>query len=513
MSATGDQSGRRSQLSDLRQRINSLEAQAAGLDLAQVLTRGFAGEIRYWSLGMERLYGFSAPEAIGRISHELLRTEFPRSLADFERELLEREQWTGELHHRRRDGQDVVVVSHQTLLRDIGATPLVTEVNNDITEAWRARQARQYLASIIESSNDAIIGKTLEGLVTAWNRAAEEMFGYRADEMLGRSITMLSPPDRMHEEPMILGLLRRGERLRQFETVRLHKDGSEIAVALTISPIRDVSGTIIGASKIARDITAERRSLAHINQLQSELAHVGRLSTMGQMAAAIAHELNQPLTAVGNYAGALGRMLLNPERIDADRARGIVERIRQQTLRAGEVIRRLREHVAKRGTSRRLEDVNGVVKEAVELGLIGMLHRGVPTSIELDPAAGTATVDRIQIGQVIVNLMRNAFEAMEQSETRELKVSTRSRPGAAEIVVADTGPGIAPEVAERLLQPFVTSKSTGLGLGLSICRELVEAHGGRLAVTSGVPSGTTFVITLPTAQETRDVGVQIISTP
>jgi two-component system, LuxR family, sensor kinase FixL len=497
MNEAGSRSGRNSELQELRQRISSLEAEAAGMSLAQVLTRSFAGEIRYWSHGMERLYGFTPAEALGRISHDLLRTEFPRSRGDVDTELLERGEWTGELRQRRRDGQEIVVVSHQSLQPDAaGATPLVTEVNNDITEMRRGHEARQYLASIVESSEDAIVGKTLEGVVTAWNGAAEGMFGYSAGEMIGQPISRLLPPDRVHEEAMILDRLRRGERLRQYETVRLRKDGGEIAVSLTISPILDRSGAIIGASKIVRDITAERRSQSHIQELQAELAHVARLTTMGQMASAIAHELNQPLTAVGNYASALGRVLANPNE-DPDRARVIVDRIRQQTTRAGAVIRRLREHVAKRNSTRQREDVNGVVKEAVELGLVGTQYRGVHTAIELDAAVGPAMLDRIQIGQVIINLVRNAVEAMEAGNTRKLTVSTRAVPGMVEIAVTDTGPGIAPEVAERLFQPFVTSKATGLGLGLSICRELVEAHQGRLSVASGATGGTVFVITLP----------------
>ena len=178
-------------------------------------------------------------------------------------------------------------------------------------------------------------------------RAAQAMFGYSAAEMIGQPITLLLPPDRVDEEAMILDRLRRGERLRHYETVRVRKDGTEFAVALTISPILTLRATIIGASKIVRDITAERQSQSRIQALQTELAHVARLTTMGQMASAIAHELNQPLTAVSNYAGALGRVLAPPNG-EPDRAREIVERIRQQTARAGEVIRRLREHVAKR---------------------------------------------------------------------------------------------------------------------------------------------------------------------
>jgi len=482
---------------ELRLRLESLEAQAAGLNLAQVMTRDFGGEIHYWSQGMERLYGFTTAEAIGRNSHELLRTEFPTPLSAIEHELLERAEWTGELHHRRSDGSAIVVVSHQSLRRDVvRATPLVTEVNNDITEAWRGRDALQYLASIVESSEDAIIGKTLDGVVTAWNAAAQAMFGYSASEMVGQPITRLLPPDRVDEEAMILDRLRRGERLRRHETVRVRRDGTPFAVALTISPILNAAGTIIGASKIVRDLTAERQTQARIEALQTELAHVARLTTMGQMASAIAHELNQPLTAVSNYAGALGRVL-SATNGEPDRAREIVGRIRQQTARAGEVIRRLREHVAKRATTRQVEDLNRVVTEAVEFGLVGTRHLGVRTVMRLEPSVAPMLLDRIQLGQVIVNLVRNAVEAMEDSETRELTVSTGTAPGVVEIAFADTGPGILPEIAARLFQPFVTSKVTGLGLGLSICRELIDAHDGRLTASPGANGGTVFTITLP----------------
>ncbi len=171
MNEKAGRSAGQAQAQELKRRVSSLEAQAAGLSLAQVMTRSFPGEIHYWSRGMERLYGFSAAEAIGRISHELLRTEFPQSLGYVDRELLERAEWTGELRHRRRDGEQVVVVSHQSLHRDpAGAPSLVTEVNNDITEVRRGHEARQYLASIVELSEDAIVGKTLDGVVTAWNR-------------------------------------------------------------------------------------------------------------------------------------------------------------------------------------------------------------------------------------------------------------------------------------------------------------------------------------------------------
>jgi two-component system sensor kinase FixL len=269
---------------------------------------------------------------------------------------------------------------------------------------------------------------------------------------------------------------------------------------LTVSPILNSSGQIIGASKIVRDVTADRQSRSRIQELQAELVHVSRLSTMGQMASAIAHELNQPLTAIGNYAGALGRVLAaDSSGANGDRTRDIVERIRKQTNRAGEVIRRLRDHVAKRNTTRQREDINAVIREAVELGLVGTRHQGVRTTISFDEAAGTALIDRIQIGQVLINLVRNAVEAMEGSERRELLISTHASADAVEIAVTDSGPGLAAEVADRLFEPFVTSKASGLGLGLSICRELIEAHGGELSAAPGTTGGMVFTIRLPAA--------------
>jgi two-component system, LuxR family, sensor kinase FixL len=481
----------------LQQRLTALEAHSFDLGLAQVMTRGFDGEIRFWSRGMERLYGFPAAEAIGQNSHRLLRTEFPQSRQAVEHALIQSEEWTGELRHRRQDGQEIIVISHQSLRRQPGEDmPLVTEVNNDITEVRRGREARLYLASIVDSSDDAIIGKTLDAIITSWNRAAEAMFGYTAEEMIGRPITILQPLDRSHEEAMILDRIKRGERLRHYETVRRRKDGSEIAVSLSISPILNASGEIVGASKIVRDITAERLNESRIHELQAELVHVARLSTMGQMASAIAHELNQPLTAVGNYAGALGRLLATGN-VDTARVRDIVERIRQQTSRAGEVIRRLRDHVAKRSTTRINENINGVVREAVELGLVGTRHQGVQTSLIMDDTVGSALIDRIQIGQVLINLVRNAVEAMETSDRKELVVTTRSIDATVQIAVTDSGPGIAAEIAEQLFQPFVTTTSAGLGLGLSICRDIIETHGGQLTAAPGANGGAVFTISLP----------------
>jgi two-component system sensor kinase FixL len=249
-----------------------------------------------------------------------------------------------------------------------------------------------------------------------------------------------------------------------------------------------------------RDLTERQEAERRIQDLQAELLHASRLSVMGQMASTMAHELNQPLTAVTNYLEA-GRQLLATGTGSPERLNEMMEKAIAQAQRAGDVIRRLRGFVSKGETERRIQNLNQLVEEALALALVGARQRGVRASLELDYALPPVLVDHVQVQQVVLNLVRNAVEAMEQVERRELTVGTRAVPeqGMAEVIVADTGPGIAPEVADRLFQPFVTTKATGMGLGLSICREIVEAHHGRLTTAPVSSGGTVFRVTLPIA--------------
>jgi two-component system sensor kinase FixL len=365
-------------------------------------------------------------------------------------------------------------------------------------EKEAARELRLYLASIVESSNDAIIGKTLEGKITSWNAAAERMFGYSAAEVGGRPITILFPPDRLGEETEFLARVAQGERVEHYETVRRRKNGTEIQVAVSISPIRNRTGKIIGAAKIARDITGHKTAEHRIQELQSELLHAARLSTMGQMAASITHELTQPLTAIANYLFAMRRLLSSPS-TDPALLQEALDKAVAQTARAGFVVRGLREFLFRGRTDQRPEDLNEVVREVLPLALIDAKLHAIEVALQLADDLRELPIDKVQIGQVILNLVRNAVEAMQNVPRRALAISTRSRDDgrSIELLVADTGTGIAPEVAERLFQPFVTSKPTGMGIGLSICREIVEAHGGRLWAEPNEPAGTVFHMLLP----------------
>jgi PAS domain S-box-containing protein len=234
------------------------------------------GPIEFWNTGAERLYGFTPEEAVGRISHVLLETKFPITLNALITQLQNERYWSGELRHICKDGHEVIVESRQQLLDD----GTVIEVNRDVTDRKQIETALndreeqlQRLASIVQSSDDAIVSKNLDGIITSWNKGAERVFGYTAEEAIGQPITMVIPQDRQDEERTILTRIRRGERIDHFETVRQHKHGGLIMVSLTISPVKNAAGKIVGASKIARDVTEQKRSQEQIATLAREAEH------------------------------------------------------------------------------------------------------------------------------------------------------------------------------------------------------------------------------------------------
>jgi two-component system sensor kinase FixL len=481
--------------------------------------------------------------------------------------------------------------------------------------------AQAWLSAIAESTDDAIVGKNLNGIVVSWNTAAATMFGYTADEIVGLPITAIIPPARRDEEARILDRFDRGERLVHFETERQRKDGTIIPVALTISPIRDDEGRIIGISKIARDLSAahrahddsrrreallssildtvpdalividaggriqsfsaaaerlfgfkaaeildrnvstlmpspyreehdkylsrylttgERRIIGtgrvvvgmrkdgttfpmelavgavnlpgeqlftgfirdlterqdrerRLRELQAELIHVSRLNDLGQMVSALAHEVNQPLAAMANYINGARRLFAAGNQAGGQQA---IERVAEQAERARQIIRRLRDLAKKTGSEKQRESVPVTIEEATALALVGV-GQGLKLDIHVAEDAAEAVIDKIQIQQVLINLMRNAVEAMANGARRELRVSA-SRVGAMiEIRVADTGPGLPESVRARLFEPFVTTKPEGMGVGLSVCRAIVEAHGGELRGGDAEGGGTVFHFTVP----------------
>jgi PAS domain S-box-containing protein len=234
------------------------------------------GTIEFWNAGAERLYGFAPDEAVGRSSHSLLQTKHPIELSELQSQLLKDRYWVGELHHICKNGRKVIVDSRMQLLGD----DTVLEVNRDVTEVrallgnLKEREQRLHsLAAIVESSDDAIVSKSLDGIIATWNRGAERIFGYSAEEAIGQPITIVIPKERHHEEHEILTRVRRGERVDHFETVRQRKDGSLVDISLTVSPVKNNEGIIVGASKIARDITEQKRIQEQIANLARETEH------------------------------------------------------------------------------------------------------------------------------------------------------------------------------------------------------------------------------------------------
>jgi two-component system sensor kinase FixL len=473
-----------------------MDLERAVLDIAPVMVRSLEGRVELWTSGMANLYGFSKSEAIGRLADDLLGTIYRCPADEIEAALAASGRWRGEVIERGRGGASLLIDSECTLLRDEAGAPCAIMVLNAVTSAANAAQSDQWrLASIVEGSHDAIISKTLDGVVTSWNDGAVEVFGFSAREMIGQPITVLIPPDRLEEERDILGRLRQGERIENYETVRRRKDGRDIHVSLSVSPIRDARGQIVGASKIARDIDDQKTMQARFDDLQAELFHISRLNDMGQLALAFAHELNQPLSAASNYLSGTRRLI---ETGDCDRALGGCDKAAQQLVRTGEVVRRLRDFVKKGEGARQSEVLAQVVEEGCALALVGARADGASTRFELGSGASEAIIDKVQIQQVLVNLVRNALEAMAGTARREIIIRTSgAAPGFLEVAVADSGPGLTAVIRQKLFQPFNTSKASGMGVGLSLCRAIVEAHGGNIWADDNPGGGAVFRFTVP----------------
>ena len=359
------------------------------------------------------------------------------------------------------------------------------------------------LRSIIETSPDGLITIDQAGVIQSFNPAAQRMFGYGAAEVIGRKVSCLIPlPYRAEHDSYIARFLRTGERRIigiGREVPGLRKDGTTFPLQLTVGEVRVGSRRIFAG--FVHDISARQRAEERLRDLQAELVHVARLSAMGEMASALAHELNQPLTAIINYAQAARRALGSAGEAPDSPLASLLDKTSQQATRAGQIIHRLRQFIAKGETERALEDLNAVVEEAAALALIGTTGKRITVRRRFGAELPPVLIDKVQIHQVITNLLRNGIDAATEVERREIVVSTApAGPDALEVAVADSGPGLDPEVAARLFQPFVTTKPGGIGIGLSICRSIVDAHGGRLWSSANPDGGTIFHVRLPVAR-------------
>jgi two-component system, LuxR family, sensor kinase FixL len=475
--------------------VMDVEARLQALDRAQALVRHFDGAITFWSRGMERLYGFAAAEAVGQPAHRLLNTEFKGSLDALQTELMEQGEWTGELVQRRRDGEKLFVACQWSLWRGNGLTA-VTEVYNDLT-GLIAREA--HLKSILDTVPDAMIVIDERGIMQSFSLAAERLFGYRPREVIGKNIKMLMPsPYREGHDGYLERYARTGEK-RIIGIGRVvvgeRKDGSTFPMELSVGEMN--SGARRFYTGFVRDLTERQNNEARLQELQSELVHISRLSAMGEMASALAHELNQPLSAMTNYLKGSRQLLANRGDKESARIRDALEKAAEQSLRAGQIIRRLRDFVGHGEGDKRVENINKLIEEASALALVGAKERGIRVTFGFNSSQDLVLVDKVQIQQVLLNLMRNAMEAMELSSRRELLLSTTpSDDNMLTVNVADTGSGISEDVASHLFQAFVTTKPHGMGVGLSISRTIIESHGGRIWAEANPNGGTIFRFTL-----------------
>lgn len=361
-----------------------------------------------------------------------------------------------------------------------------------------------HLKSILDTIPDAMIVIDDRGVMQSFSAAAERLFGYDASEVIGKNIKMMMPsPYRENHDGYLARYLRTGER-RIIGIGRVvvgeRKDGSTFPMELAVGEMK--SGEQRYFTGFIRDLTERQKTEARLQELQSELVHISRLTAMGEMASALAHELNQPLSAITNYMKGSRRLLEQTTDERAGVVREAMDSAAEQAIRAGQIIRRLRDFVARGESERRVESMAKLVEEASALALVGIKDQGIRVRFKLSQSNDPVLADKVQIQQVLLNLIRNAIEAMHDSPRRELTISTTpAEDGMLLISVADTGAGINPEVSGQLFRPFVTTKRQGMGVGLSISRTIIEAHGGRIWIEPNPGGGTVFRFTVRAVTE------------
>ncbi len=468
-----------------------------------IVSKTLAGVVLTWNPAAERIFGYSAEEMVGASIFKLV----PPELHDEERSVL-RSVTRGEpvAHFEstrvRKDGSRFPVELTVSPVRDAsGVIVGASSVKRDITERRRALETSARLAAIVQSSDDAILSKRLDGVVLDWNAAAERIYGYSAAEMIGSSINKVVPEDLQHEEREILKRVANGEHVAHYQTVRVRRDGTRLDIALTISPVRDANGAIIAASSIQRDITASKRA-------EEALRQSSKMEAIGALAGGLAHDFNNQLYAVSGFAHFIGRDPgLSPS------ARADLLEIQKTTERMASLTRQLLAFARQQVLSPETLDLNAAVEDT-RVMLQRLIGSNNPIELVLAPGPKWVRVDRAQLVQVLLNLVVNARDATPGGGRIELRTETLEvSPGHlfdkaelpveagayAALAVVDLGRGISPQHLPHIFEPFYTTKDVGLGtgLGLSTVEGIVSQSGGRIQVKSAVGQGTTIKILLP----------------
>ena len=384
----------------------------------------------------------------------------------------------------------------------------------EITDHKRADEAVQRLASIVESSEDAIISKDLNGIIVSWNRGAELIFGYQADEVLGKPITMLIPPDRYDEEPGILRWIRQGQRVDHYETVRRRKDGVLIDVSLTVSPLKDPKGRIIGASKIARDITERKKRERDLQEAKDAAEAANR--SKDKFLAVLSHELRTPLTPVLMTVAVREKDPNLPPALRADMAM-IRRNVELETKLIDDLLDLSRITSGKLNLRLESADLNAMVRQAWDMCRSQIQEKGIRLRTELDPTIARVAADSSRLQQVLWNVLKNAAKFTPEGGSVSVRTSVASE-GRMRVEVRDTGAGIAPEMLPKIFDAFeqgdsrVAGQFGGLGLGLAISKVLVELHRGSIRVESaGIGEGCTVTIEIPAASSAKSDPIALTS--
>ncbi len=456
-----------------------------------IISKDLNGVITSWNAAAERIFGYTSDEIIGRS----ILTIIPAELQHEEPTILG-EIKTGnrvahfETERLRKSGKRVEVSLTSSPIRDrdgkvIGASKIV----RDISRRRQADDARLRLAAIVESSDDAIISKNLDSIITSWNASAERMFGYKPEEIIGQSVMRLIPRELYWEEPEIIRKLRNGERIHHFETRRLRKNGEVFDVSLTVSPVRDDSGQVIGASKIVRDISDRKAT-------EAALMDKEKLAATGRLAASLAHEVNNPLAAITNLA----YLIRNHPGLDNE-VRCYADSLLHETQRAADIAHRTLSFY-KEAARQSPTDVTEILRQILDVKQKTLLERNINVATIFCDSP-TLQAYRGELRQVFENLIENAIDAVGHdgficARTRTIGKGSTER---LIVTVCDSGSGIAPDIGAKIFEPFVTTKEfKGSGLGLWVSRSIVHKHRGTIRARSSFDprwKGTTFVVCLP----------------
>ena len=473
-----------------------------------IISKNLDGVITNWNRGAERIFGYSREEAVGRSISMLI----PADRVEEENDVIQKLESGERIDHfetirRRKDGDIIDVSVTISPLKDAAGTIMgASTIARNITEQKEGGRADLLLAAIVASSDDAIVSKNLSGVITSWNQGAERMFGYTADEAIGQSVYMLLPPDRFEEETSILERLRRGDRVDHFETTRVRKSGEHFPVSLTISPVRNLRGEIVGASKIARDISELKRIFLEREQLlESERAarmqaeHANRMKD--EFLATVSHELRTPLNAIVGWTQVLKEGRNTPDDISQgveviDRSARIQAQLIDDLLDLGRIAS------GKMTLDVQWLDIVRVVHEAIASVQHAATAKQISIKTIFNSSRGGMMGDPQRLQQVVWNLLSNAIKFTPKNGAVVVTVTRVS--SHMEISVCDNGRGIDPNFLPHVFERFrqadasTTRQYGGLGIGLALVRQLVELHGGQVRGESqGLDQGATFVVALP----------------